>query len=87
MVRGIRRHDHSPVIAVFQTCSKQEKATEEPAWSAEAMNACWTVGWNRQEVTGAIEQALGVRKVKFDHLVDTEKTAGATSSSRQQRAR
>ena len=65
----------SRVIAVFQKCSKQEKAKEEPAWSAEAMNACWTAGWKRPEVTGAIEKVLEENKAKFDHLADTEKTA------------
>ena len=56
---------------------EQEKAREEPAWFAEAMNACWTTGWKRLEVTGAIEEALEENTAKFDHFVDTEKTADA----------
>ena len=41
------------------------------------MNACWTTGWKRLEVTGAIEEALEENTAKFDHFVDTEKTADA----------
>ena len=40
------------------------------------MNACCTAGWKGLEVTGGIE-ALEENKAKFDHLVDTEKTADA----------
>ena len=41
------------------------------------MNACCTAGWKGLEVTGGIEKALEENKAKFDHLVDTEKTADA----------
>ena len=41
---------------------EQEKARGEPVWCAEAMNACWTSGWKRPEVTGAIEEALEEKK-------------------------
>ena len=34
-------------------------------------------GWKRPEVIGAVEQTLEENKAKFDHLVDTEKTAKA----------
>ena len=37
--RSTRRHDHSPVIAVFLKETEQKKARKQPAWSAEAMNA------------------------------------------------
>ena len=37
---------------------EHQKAREEPVWSAEAMNACWTSGWKRTEVTGATGEAL-----------------------------
>ena len=57
--------------------TEQENAREEPAWSAEAMQSCWTTGWKRLEVTGAIEEALEENKAKFDHLEETEKTADA----------
>ena len=52
-------------MVVVHKCSKQEEAREEPAWSGEAMNACWTAKLNRLEATGAIEKAF----------VETEKTA------------
>ena len=61
----------------FPKKKQQEKAREEPAWSAEAMSACWTSGWKRLEVIGGIEEALKENKAKFDHLVDTGKTADA----------
>ena len=66
MARSICKHDHSPVMAVFQEFSRQEKA-----WSAEAMNACVTAGWKRLKVTGGFEKALEENKAKIDHLVDT----------------
>ena len=56
---------------------EQEKAREEPVWSAEAMNVCWTSGWKRPEVTDAIEEALEEKKLELDHLVDSERTADA----------
>ena len=43
------------------------------------MNACWTTGWKRLDVTGAIEEALEENTAKFDRIVDTEKTADAIS--------
>ena len=66
VARSIYKHDHSPVIAVFQKYSWQEEA-----WSLEAMNACVTAGWKRLEVVGGFEKALEENKAKFDRLVDT----------------
>ena len=61
-----------------KTAKTEKKAREEPFWSAEAMNACWTSGWKRPEVMGAIEKkALEENKTHIDHLVDNEKTADA----------
>ena len=77
LIRSTRRHDHSLVIAVFQKKTEQVKAREEPAWSAEATNACWTSEWKRLEVIGAIEEALEENTAKFDHFVDSEKMADA----------
>ena len=53
VARSNCKHDHSPVIAVFQKCSRQDKAC-----SPEAMNACCTAGWKRLEVIGGIEKSL-----------------------------
>ena len=72
MARSIYKHDHSPVMAVFQKYSRQEEA-----WSLEAMNACVTAGWKRLDVVGGFEKALEENKAKFDRLVDTLKTADA----------
>ena len=44
----------------------------EPAWSAEAVNACWTNGWKRPQVTDAVEQALEENVAKVDYLANTE---------------
>ena len=74
LVRSTQRCDHSPVIAVFQRDSWKEKSRNEPAWSAEASNACWMTGWKRPEVIGALEEALQEKKAEFDRLVDSEKT-------------
>ena len=41
------------------------------------MNACWTNGWRRLEVLGAIEEAAKEKKAEFEHLVDSERTADA----------
>ena len=64
-------------MAVFQNRAELEQVKEEPTWSVEAINACWTNGWKRLEVTGAIAKALEENKAKFDHLVDNVKTADA----------
>ena len=77
LIRSTRRHNHSLVIALFPKKTEQEKAREEPAWSAEAMNACWTTEWKRLELTGGIEEALEENTAQFDHFVDTEKMADA----------
>ena len=45
---------------------------EEPAWSAEALNACWTSGRKRPEATGATEETLEEKKAEPDHLADSE---------------
>ena len=74
LVRRTQRHDHSPVIAVFQGNEGKEKARYEPAWSAEATNASWMNGWKRPEVTGALCEAFQENKAEFDRLVDSEKT-------------
>ena len=66
MARGIYKHDHSLVTAVFQIRSRQEEA-----WSLEAMNACVTAGWKRLEVVGDFEKALEEHKARIDRLVDT----------------
>ena len=76
VIRSIRRHDHSPAIAVFQNHAELEQVKEEPTWSVEAINA-WTNGWKRPEVIGAIVKALEENKAKFDHFVDNVKTADA----------
>ena len=72
VARGIYKHDHSPVTAVFHKYSRQEEA-----WSLEAMNAYVAAGWKRLEVVGGCEKALEENKAKFDRLVDTLKTADA----------
>ena len=41
-VRGIHRHGHSPVMALFHECPRRERTREVAAWSEEASNACWT---------------------------------------------
>ena len=66
VVKSIHRHDHWRVIAVFQECSRRERTRQEPAWSAQAINACWTAGRKRPEVVGAVVQALEEKKAKFD---------------------
>ena len=57
LTRSTQRHDHSPVFAVFQRNQVKEQTRDEPAWSAEAINACWMNGWKRPEVIGALEAA------------------------------
>ena len=64
-------------MAVFQNRAEPEQAKEELTWSGEAINACWTNGWKRLEVIGAIVKALEENKAKFDHFVDNLKTADA----------
>ena len=86
LLRSTRRHDHSSAMVVVHKCSKQEEAREEPAWSAEAMNACWTAKLNRPEVTGAIEKAFVETKKTADVINDffTKTMTGVASPREQQ---
>ena len=66
LVRSTQRHDHSPVLAVFQRDQWKDRARDEPAWSAEASNACWMTGWKRRFVA---PEAIQKKKAEFDRLV------------------
>ena len=63
--------------SLSKTAQNKKKRKKNQPCQREAMNACWTNGWKRPEVTGAIKEALEENKTKFDHLVDKEMTADA----------
>ena len=86
LVRRTQRHDHSPVIAVSQGNQGKEKARDEPAWSAEAINAFWMTGWERPEVIGALKEAFQEKKAEFDSTASStarRRTRSTTSSWKQ----